>query len=137
MVSRSGYLNRLVFQRKGDGSSPDIRIDNVPGAHRSVTEGEKSGICRAMEYQKLSQEALKYVMKNDRLPLNIITRFILLEQANMSRSMTVAGSNYERAKSQTILRITKGLGKLGINSWKEIKTMKQDVQRIKAQLGEL
>ncbi|KAL7239432.1 hypothetical protein ACSBR2_005354 [Camellia fascicularis] len=106
-------------------------------AHPSLTEEERNGICRAMEYHKLSQEARKHAMKNDRLPLNIITRFILLDQVNMTRSITTNGTNYQRTKSQAIMRASRGLGKARINSQKEIETMKQDVERITVKLSEL
>ncbi|CAL5400593.1 unnamed protein product [Camellia sinensis] len=112
-------------------------IDMYLKAHPSLTEEERNGICRAMEYHKLSQEARKHAMKNDRLPLNIITRFILLDQVNMTRSITTNRTNYQRTKSQAIMRASRGLGKARINSQKEIETMKQDVERIKVKLREL
>ncbi|KAI8024187.1 BTB/POZ domain-containing protein DOT3 [Camellia lanceoleosa] len=112
-------------------------IDMYLKAHPSLTEEERNGICRATEYHKLSQEARKHAMKNDRLPLNIITRFILLDQVNMTRSITTNGTNYQRTKSQAIMRASRGLGKARINSQEEIETMKQDIERIKVKLSEL
>ncbi|XP_052183961.1 root phototropism protein 3-like isoform X2 [Diospyros lotus] len=113
-------------------------IDMYLKAHPGVTEEERCSMCRGMEYQKLSQEARKHAMKNDRLPVNIITRFILLEQVDMTRSITAAGSKYQRTKSQAIIRIGKGAGKGGMmGGQKEIKTMKQDVERIKVQISDL
>ncbi|KAI8022732.1 BTB/POZ domain-containing protein DOT3 [Camellia lanceoleosa] len=112
-------------------------IDMYLKAHPSLTEEERNGICRAMEYHKLSQEARKHATKNDRLPLNIITRFILLDQVNMTRSITTNGTNYQRTKSHAIMRASRGLGKARINSQEEIETMKQDVERIKVKLSEL
>lgn len=106
-------------------------------AHPGLTEEEKSDICRAMEYEKLSQEARNHALRNDRLPLNTTIRFILLEQVSIIRSVTAAGSNYQRTKSQTIMRAQKSLGSQWINCQKEIKMMKQDVETMKAQLCQL
>ncbi|KAK9291466.1 hypothetical protein L1049_019414 [Liquidambar formosana] len=86
-------------------------IDMYLKAHPSLTETESS-VCRAMEYHKLSQDAHKHVMKNDQLPLNITTRFILLEQVNMTRSMTSLGLNYQRTRSQAIIRVSGGMDEI-------------------------
>lgn len=91
-----------------------------------------------MEYHKLSQEAQIHALKNDRLPDNIRTQFILLEQINMTRLLTSDGSTYQRTKSQTIMKVSSGLGKSWINSsQKEMKAIKQEVEMLKAQVGEL
>jgi hypothetical protein len=74
-------------------------------------------------------------MKNNRMPLKIVTRFIQLEQVNMTRSMTAFGSKYQRTKT-SILRLTK-LGRRWMNSQKEIKIMKKEVDKMKVQLNEL
>ncbi|KAK3006124.1 hypothetical protein RJ639_015503 [Escallonia herrerae] len=60
-------------------------------AHPNVTIEERSGICRVLEYQKLSQDAREHAMKNYRLPLNMTTRFVLLEHLNTTRSITANG----------------------------------------------
>lgn len=85
----------------------------------------------------MSQEAREHVMKNDRLPLKINTRFILLEQVNMSRSMTAIGSNYRRTMTQAIVRVNKGLGKGMANSRKEINSMAEEVETMRLQLNDL
>ncbi|KAA8536882.1 hypothetical protein F0562_029360 [Nyssa sinensis] len=112
-------------------------IDMYLKAHPSLAEEERSGICRAMEYQKLSQEARNHAMKNDRLPTDVITRFILLEQINMTRSIVAAGSDHRRTKSQEILRARRRVGKGWMNFQKEMKMMKRDVETMKVQLNEL
>lgn len=106
--------------------------------HPDLTEEERSSICRKMEYHKLSQEARTHAMKNDRLPDNIRTQFILVEQINMTRLLTSAGSSYQRTKSQTIMKVSKGVGKSWMNSSQnEMEVMKQEVEMLKAQVGEL
>lgn len=94
-------------------------------------------LCGSLEYHRLSQEAREHVMKNDRLPLKITTRFILLEQVNMTRSMTAIGSNYRRTKTQAIVRVNKGLGKGWMNSKKEINLMTKEVETMRVQLNDL
>ena len=106
-------------------------------AHSSLTEEERSELCRTMEYDKLSQEARKHAVKNARLPLNIKTRFIFLEQANITRLITNDGSNYHRTKSQAILRVSKNLGKGWVKTHKEVKMMTREVETIKVQLCQL
>lgn len=94
-------------------------------------------ICGSLEYHRLSQEAREHVTKNDRLPLKITTRFILLEQVNMTKSMTAIGSNYQRTKSQEIVRVNKGLGKGWMNSQKELNLMNKEVETMMVQLNDL
>jgi hypothetical protein len=94
-------------------------------------------ICGSLEYHRLSQEAREHVRKNDRLPLKITTRFILLEQVNMTRSMTVIGSNYRRTKTQEIVRVNKGLGKGWMNSQEELNLMNKEVETMRVQLNDL
>ncbi|KAK3033149.1 hypothetical protein RJ639_036333 [Escallonia herrerae] len=106
-------------------------------AHPSVTNEERSGICRVLQYQKLSQDAREHAMKNYRLPLNMTTRFVLLEHLNTTRSITATGSIYHHAKSQAISRVNKLLGKGWLKSQKEIKMLEQDVETVKGQLGQL
>lgn len=107
-------------------------------AHPNLTEEERTSVCRAMEYHKLSQEARQHMMKNDRLPLKMRTQLILLEQVNMTRSMTAAGSNYQRTKTQAIIRVSKGLEKgCSLTSQKEIKMMKKEVETMKMKLNQL
>ncbi|KAF5453992.1 hypothetical protein F2P56_023694 [Juglans regia] len=105
--------------------------------HPSLTDEERLSVCRSLEYHRLSQEAREHVMKNDRLPLKIMTQFILLEQVNMTGSMTASGSNYERTKTQTIIRVSKGLENGWMNRKEEIKIMKKEVDKMKVQLNEL
>ena len=102
-----------------------------------MTEEERNGICRAIEYNKLSQEARSHALRNDRLPLNIITRFILLEQVKVTSSMTTAGSDYYRTKSQTIMKVTKNMGRKIVNSLKDLKSMKLEVEAMKEKLSNL
>ncbi|KAK2989416.1 hypothetical protein RJ640_017671 [Escallonia rubra] len=106
-------------------------------AHPSVTNEERSDICRVLEYQKLSQDAREHAMKNYRLPLNMTTRFFLLEHLNTTRSITATGSIYHHAKSQAISRVNKLLEKGWLNSQKEIKMLEQDVETIRGQLCQL
>lgn len=106
-------------------------------AHPSVTEEERNSMCRFLEYHRLSQEARQHVMKNGRLPLKITTRFVLLEQVNMTKTMTGMGSSYHRTKTQAMVRVSKSLGKGWMSSRMEIKQMSKEVERMKMQLNEL
>ncbi|KAL2468598.1 BTB/POZ domain-containing protein DOT3 [Forsythia ovata] len=112
-------------------------IDTYLKAHPNLTEEERRNICRVLEYHKLSQDARKHATKNERLPVNITTQFMLLEQVDMSRAFMAAASNNQRTISQAILRVSKGTGKGWISSQKEIKIMKEDVAVLKFQVGEL
>ncbi|KAH7574542.1 hypothetical protein JRO89_XS03G0309500 [Xanthoceras sorbifolium] len=105
--------------------------------HPNLTEEERISVCKAMEYHKLSQEARQHMMKNDRLPVKLRTQFILLEQVNMTRSMTDAGSNFQRTKAQAIIRVSKGLEKRWKRSQTEINMMKKEVETMKMQLNQL
>lgn len=94
-------------------------------------------LCGSLEYHRLSQEARDHVAKNDRLPVKITTRFILLEQVNMTRSMTAIGSNYRRTKTEAIVRVNKGLDKGRMNSQKELNLMTKELQTMRVQLHDL
>ncbi|XP_071933961.1 uncharacterized protein [Coffea arabica] len=48
----------------------------------------------------------------------------------MTRSFTAAGSNYQRTKSQAIMKVSKALGNGYTKSLQEIAIMKQDVERL-------
>lgn len=77
-------------------------------------------------------------MKNNRLPLKIATRFILLEQVNTTRSKTTVGSSFQKTKTHAILRANnKSLEKGWIKCQKEIKKMTKEVETMKAQLNDL
>lgn len=104
-----------------------------------MTEEERNNICRVIDYNKLSQQARKHVRRNDRLPVTMVTQFILLEQVSITRELTAAGSNYRRTKSQAVMRLNKGLGigKEQMKSGNEILVMRKDVERLKIQLGEV
>lgn len=91
-------------------------------------------MCSVLEYHRLSQEARKHVMKNDRLPMKLSTQFVLLEQVNMSWTMTSNGFNYQR-KTQTNIRVSKDIEKRQMSQ--EIKVMRKDVEMMKSQLVNL
>ncbi|KAJ0079772.1 hypothetical protein Patl1_22691 [Pistacia atlantica] len=113
-------------------------IDIYLKAHPNLTEEERTSVCKAMEYHKLSQEARQHMKKNERLPLKLRTQFILLEQVNMTRSMTAAGSNYQRTKTQAIIRVSKGSEKgFSLTFHKEINMMKKEVETMKMKLNQL
>ncbi|CAJ1976159.1 unnamed protein product [Sphenostylis stenocarpa] len=112
-------------------------IDMYLKAHPNLTEEDRTDICRNLEYHRLSQEARKHVMQNDRLPLKLTTEFVLLEQVNMTTSMTSNGSNYLRTNTQTIMRVNKDLEKRAIINAQEINMIRKDVEMIKSQLLEV
>ncbi|XP_059438890.1 root phototropism protein 3-like [Corylus avellana] len=143
LVSRDEKLSAKRFQSLVEALPKDARfcddnlytaIDMYLKAHPSLIEEERVSVCKTLDYHRLSQEAREHVMKNDRLPAKIMTRFILLEQVNMTRSMTASGSNYRRTKIQAILKVSK---RGWMNSRKEIKIMKKELDKMKVQLNEL
>ncbi|KAK4851116.1 hypothetical protein QYF36_012528 [Acer negundo] len=105
--------------------------------HPNLTEEERTSVCKTMEYHKLSQEARQHMMKNDRLPVRLRTQLILLEQVNVTRSMTGAGSTFRRTKAQAIIRVSQGLEKEWMRSQKEIKMMTKEVETMNMQLNQL
>ena len=86
-----------------------------------------------MEYHKLSQEAREHAMKNDRLPMNMTTQFILLQQVNMVKMMVNDGSMYRRTKAQTIISMQTECFKVQ----NQMKIMKQEVDNLKIELNKL
>ncbi|XP_009769384.1 root phototropism protein 3-like [Nicotiana sylvestris] len=140
LVARCFYslVNALPKEARSCDDNLYRSIDMYLKEHPDLTEEERSSICRKLEYHKLSQEARTHAMKNDRLPDNIRTQFILVEQINMTRLLTSAGSSYQRTKSQTIMKVSKGVGKSWMNSSQnEMEMMKQEVEMLNAQVGEL
>ncbi|KAF3454447.1 hypothetical protein FNV43_RR04894 [Rhamnella rubrinervis] len=146
LVARDENLTVTNFQSLAEALPLDARycednlyraIDMFLKAHPNSTEEERVSACRFLGYHRLSQEAREHVMKNDRLPLKITARFILLEQVNMSKSVKAMGSNYLRTKSQAIVRVTKSLGKGWMSSRKELKQMSKEVETMKMQLKDL
>lgn len=146
LVARDDSLPPKVFQSVVEVLPKSCRtcdnnlyraIDMYLKAHPSLKEEERNGLCRAIEYNKLSQDARSHALRNDRLPLNIMTRFILLEQVNVTSSITAAGSDYYRTKSQTIMKVTKNISSEMMNSLRELKTMKLEVEAMKEKLRQL
>ncbi|XP_065854381.1 root phototropism protein 3-like isoform X2 [Euphorbia lathyris] len=146
MVARDDKLLIEQFSSLSEALPKDARycndtlygaIDMYLKAHPKLTEEERTTICRAMNYHKLSEEARQHAMKNDRLPSCITTRLILLEQVNMAKSMTSSGSNFRRTKTQAVIRLSKGLDEGCITPRKEIRLMKQEVENMKVQLNAL
>ncbi|KAJ6359812.1 hypothetical protein OIU77_003922 [Salix suchowensis] len=146
LVSRDDKLSVEQFRPLAEALPNDARychdtlytaIDTYLKAHPRLTEEERTSLCTAMDYHKLSQEGLKHATRNGRLPVNITARLILLEQVNMARSMTSTGSNYQRTKTQAIIKVDKCLGNEWMTSWNEIKMMRKEVDSMKMQLNEL
>ncbi|XP_074339396.1 coleoptile phototropism protein 1-like [Apium graveolens] len=146
LVARDDNLPPVVFQSLIEALPKSCRtcdnnlyraIDMYLKAHPSLNEEERNGLCGAIEYNKLSQEARSHALRNDRLSLNIITPFILVEQVNVTSSVTAAGSDYYRTKSQTIMKVTKNISRKFINSANELKTMKLEVDAMKEKLSQL
>lgn len=106
-----------------------------------MTEEERTNICRALDYHKLTKEAREHAMKNYRLPVSMTARFILLEQVNMTRSITDTGSDFQRTKTQAMIRSSaskaSGSGIQWINFQKEIRMMRKEVDIVKQQLSKL
>ncbi|KAJ7977995.1 Root phototropism protein 3-like [Quillaja saponaria] len=145
IVARDENLTVTSFQSLVEALPQNVRycddnlyraIDIYLKAHPNLAEEERTSVCKVLEYHRLSQEARQHVMRNDRLPSKMTTQFILLEQVNMTRSMTSTGSNYRRTKTQAIIRVSKSLEKGRKNS-QEIKMMRKEVDTMKVQLNEL
>ncbi|XP_010549901.1 PREDICTED: root phototropism protein 3-like isoform X2 [Tarenaya hassleriana] len=117
-------------------------IDMYLKTHPEITEEEKLSIIKAMEYNKLSREARQHVMKNDRLPVEINARFLLVEQVTATKSITAVGSDCQRTKSQAAAKVGKFIERSGswmkkLKSDYEIKMMKKEVENMKVQLESL
>ncbi|GLT56254.1 hypothetical protein SLA2020_293110 [Shorea laevis] len=146
LIAQDKYLTVNNFQSLAEALPKGARfcdnnlyraIDMYLKAHPLLEEEDRTSVCRAMDYNKLSQEARQHVMKNKRLPLQITTQAMLLEQGNSTRSTTGFGSNYQRTKAQTIIRVSNGLEKEQMTSMKEIKMIRKEVETMKMQLNKL
>ncbi|KAJ9180215.1 hypothetical protein P3X46_008488 [Hevea brasiliensis] len=146
MIAKDEKLPIKHFQLLAEALPKDARycddnlyraIDMYLKAHPKLTEEERTSVCKAMDYHKLSEEARQHAMKNERLPLYISMRLALLEQVNMTKSSTNNRSNYRRTKTQTIIRISKGLDKGCMTPQKELTMMKKEVENMKVQLNAL
>ncbi|EXC06572.1 Root phototropism protein 3 [Morus notabilis] len=147
LVARDEKLKVKSFQSLAKVLPKDARYcddnlyratDMYLKAHPNLIEEERTSLCKFLEYHRLSQEVREHVMKNNRLPLKIATRFILLEQVNMTRSKTTVGSSLQKTKTHAILRANnKSLEKGWIKSQKEIKKMTKEVETMKVQLNDL
>ncbi|XP_058743455.1 root phototropism protein 3-like [Vicia villosa] len=147
-----GYLSQVARDRKLKVESFKLLVEALPQnarecddnlysaidmylkAHPYLTEEDRENVCSVLEYHRLSQEARKHVMKNDRLPMKLSTQFVLLEQVNMSWTMASNGFHYQR-KTQTNIRISKDIEKRQMSQ--EIKVMRKDVEMMKSQLVNL
>ncbi|KAL5701757.1 hypothetical protein ACHQM5_027065 [Ranunculus cassubicifolius] len=127
LPERSRHCNNKLYRA----------IDMYLKAHPTLTEAERRSICRALEFHKLSQEARKHAMKNDRLPLNITARLILWEQVNITKSILCNTSNYRRSKSQEIVRLPRRLHWRWFRTQKEIQRTKAEIEKMKTQLCHL
>ncbi|KAI3863960.1 hypothetical protein MKW98_031552 [Papaver atlanticum] len=110
-------------------------MDMYLKSHPTLTEEERSSICKFLQYDKLSKVAKNHAMKNDRLPLKVTIKFLLLEQVHMTRSILAVGSNFVRTKSQAIVR--RELGKRWVKAQKEIAFMKDEMEKMKMQFNDL
>ncbi|KAA3467252.1 coleoptile phototropism protein 1-like [Gossypium australe] len=115
-------------------------IDMYLKAHPSLIEEERASVCKAMEYHRLSEDARQHAMRNGRLPLKIVTEFMLLEQVKMARSVSATKSNINpRTTTQTIMKMNnkKCLEKGFIAPQKEIMLIRKEVENMKMQLNQL
>ncbi|GMJ02844.1 DEFECTIVELY ORGANIZED TRIBUTARIES 3 [Hibiscus trionum] len=132
-------VDALPTNARSSDNSLYRAIDMYLKAHPSLTEEERTSVCRAMEYYRLSEDARRHAMRNDRLPLKIVTEFMLLEQVKMARSMSATRSNIDpRTTTRTILKVNnKGLERGFITPQKEIKMIRREVENMKMQLNQL
>ncbi|MED6207501.1 hypothetical protein PIB30_036370 [Stylosanthes scabra] len=66
-------------------------IDMYLKAHPKLRAEDREEVCKVLEYHRLSQEARVHVTKNNRLPVKLTTKFMLLEQVNMATSEREVG----------------------------------------------
>ncbi|KAL5566110.1 hypothetical protein UlMin_029274 [Ulmus minor] len=147
LVARDENLKAKSFQLLAEALPKDARFcdDNLYRAtdlflkaHPSLTKEERTSLCRFLEHHRLSQETREHVIKNDRLPLKIVTRFILLEQVNMTRTTPSVGSNHQSTKTKSIVRANKSFGKELIHKTNnQIRKMSKEIETIKLQLDNL
>ncbi|KAM7274367.1 hypothetical protein ACFE04_029031 [Oxalis oulophora] len=148
VIARDQNLSAKTFQELAEALPENARhthdqlyraMDMYLKAHPRLSEEERTGVCRAMNHHKLSQEALRHVMINGRLPAEFTTGLIIVEKVNMVKPMAVVvGSNYQRIKVEAIIGACKGSDKeWWISSQKEIKMIKSEVEMMKGQLNKL
>ncbi|MCL7027307.1 hypothetical protein MKW94_029458 [Papaver nudicaule] len=115
-LSAQSFLSLVEALPKTARSCDDklyTAVDMYLKSHPTLTEEERSSICKFMEYDKLSAEEKTHAMRNDRLPLKVTIKFLLLEQVNMTRSVR------------------------WVKAQKEIVFMKDEMEKLKIQVSEL
>lgn len=62
-------------------------LDMYLEVHPTLSEEEEMGLCKSINYQKLSVEASKHVAKNSRFPSKIAIQVLLLQQAKLRSTL--------------------------------------------------
>lgn len=62
-------------------------LDMYLEVHPTLSEEEEMGLCKSINYQKLSFEASKHVAKNSRFPSKIAIQVLLLQQAKLRSTL--------------------------------------------------
>ncbi|XP_062084716.1 root phototropism protein 3-like isoform X1 [Humulus lupulus] len=148
LVAREEKLHVKSFQSLVEALPKEARFcdDNLYRAtdlylkaHPGLTEDERTSLCRFLEYHRLSQDVREQVIKNNRLPLKIATRFMLLEQVSMTRSMASSNNNTTIKTHAFVRANNRSLGKEKCwkNCQKEIRKMTKDLETMNAQLNDL
>ncbi|KAM6577737.1 hypothetical protein CsatB_029574 [Cannabis sativa] len=151
LVAREEKLHVKTFQSLVEALPKEARFcdDNLYRAtdlylkaHPGLTEDERTSLCRFLEYHRLSQDVREHVIKNNRLPLKTATRFILLEQVSMTRSMASSSNNNSSSntKAHAFVRANnRSLEKERCwkNCQKEIRKITKDLETMNAQLKDL
>lgn len=109
-------------------------------AHPGVTKQERKGLCRLMDFRKLSPEASVHAGQNERLPVRVVIQILCSsEQAKLNKQIDWSGSfNFSGTRSPNMGlssdHPTRCLSKRETNAQQfEIKKLKEDVLRLQSQ----
>nr|XP_043617337.1 BTB/POZ domain-containing protein NPY4-like [Erigeron canadensis]XP_043617338.1 BTB/POZ domain-containing protein NPY4-like [Erigeron canadensis]XP_043617339.1 BTB/POZ domain-containing protein NPY4-like [Erigeron canadensis] len=79
-------------------------IDMYLKEHPGIGKSEKKRICRLMDCRKLSPDACRHAVENERLPLRVVVQVLFFEQV---RATTTSGTNGEI--SEMLPEVTSGM----------------------------
>lgn len=66
-------------------------IDMYLKEHPGITKSEKKRICKLMDCKKLSVDACKHAVQNERLPLRVVVQVLFFEQVRATTSSSSGG----------------------------------------------
>ncbi|KAL6993844.1 hypothetical protein U1Q18_011957 [Sarracenia purpurea var. burkii] len=117
-------------------------IDMFLKEHPGISKSERKRICRLMDCKKLSVEACKHAVQNERLPLRVVVQVLFFEQV---RATTPSGSSSTPDLPGSITALLPG-GSYGSSrstttnteeDWDVVPTAQQALKALKGELATL